>query len=94
MSKTKTAPAPAASSAEIEAVAYVDLEAAAEAEAQVGAPTETARFQAAKTQWLTTAASEGFGPAGHILDLTEAEVAAAPAGLLVAPTTEQLAQRL
>lgn len=85
MSKTKTAPAAAA-----EAEAYVDLEAAAEAEAEA----DSARFQAAKTQWLTTAASEAFGPAGHILDLTDAEVAAAPDGLLVAPTPEQLAQRL
>lgn len=90
MSKTKTSPAPAASPADVETDAYVDLEAAAEAEAVA----DSARFQAAKTQWLTTAASEGFGPAGHILDLTDDEVAAAPAGLLVAPTPEQLAQRL
>lgn len=82
MSKTKTAPVPDD--------AYVDLEAAAEAERQADAE----RLQAAKTQWLTTASSDAYGPAGHILDLTDAEAAAAPEGLLIAPTPEQLAQRL
>lgn len=44
--------------------------------------------------WLTTASSEGFGPAGHILNLTPSEAAAAPEGLLITPTPEQLAQGL
>lgn len=46
------------------------------------------------TPWLTTAPSAAFGPAGHILNLTPSEAAVAPDGLLIAPTPEQLAQRL
>lgn len=47
-----------------------------------------------KTAWLTAAASEAFGAAGRFVDLTEDEAKAAPAGLLVAPTAEQLALRV
>lgn len=55
---------------------------ASAAEPQTGAP------------WLTTASSDRFGPAGHIRNLTPSEAAEAPDGLLIAPTPEQLAQRL
>lgn len=51
-----------------------------------------------KTAWLTTRWSEAFGSAGSFVDLTEAELAAVEAstdaGLLVAPTPEQLALRV
>lgn len=47
-----------------------------------------------KTAWLTAAASEAFGAAGRFVDLTDDEAKAAPAGLLVAPTAEQLALRV
>lgn len=54
----------------------------------VGAPPPEAR-----STWLTAVASEAFGPAGHFHDLTAEEAAAAPEGVLVAPTPDQLALR-
>jgi len=42
--------------------------------------------------WLTTGPSDEFGPTGHIVMLTEDAARAAPEGLLIAPTPEQLAQ--
>lgn len=42
---------------------------------------------------LTTRASDEFGAKGRILDLTAAEIAAAPEGLLADPTPDQLALR-
>lgn len=47
----------------------------------------------ARRTWLTERPSEEFGPTGRFVDLTEAEVRAAPEGVLVRPTAEQLAQR-
>lgn len=44
--------------------------------------------------WLTTGPSDDFGPTGHIVMLTEDAARAAPEGLLIAPTPEQLSQRL
>lgn len=43
---------------------------------------------------LTVAPSDEFGPAGRFVDLTAAELAAAPADVLVEPTPEQLALRV
>lgn len=43
--------------------------------------------------WLTTRSSQEFGGRGRFVTLTETEAAAAPEGLLVEPTAEQLAQR-
>lgn len=44
--------------------------------------------------YLSAAASEAFGPAGHFHDLTEEELAEAPKGLFVEPTADQLALRV
>jgi hypothetical protein len=43
---------------------------------------------------LTTDWSEAHGPAGRFIEVTTDQIAAAPEGLLVLPTAEQLAQRL
>ena len=48
---------------------------------------------APKTTWLTTRADEAFGAAGRFVDLTQAEHDAAPKGLFVKPSAEQLALR-
>lgn len=49
--------------------------------------------EAPKSTWLTTRADEGFGAAGRFVDLTQAEHDAAPKGLFVKPSAEQLALR-
>jgi len=43
--------------------------------------------------YLTADFSDEFGPKGRFIDLTEAQFAAAPAGMLLIPTPEQLARR-
>lgn len=55
---------------------------------------DRAPLPAETSPWLTTGPSDDFGPTGHIVMLTEDAVRAAPEGLLIAPTPEQLAQRL
>ena len=47
-----------------------------------------------KATWLTTRADPDLGPAGRLVDLTSAESAAAPDGVLVEPTPDQLALRV
>jgi len=55
-------------------------------------PAETA---SAKTKpYLVAVSHDEFGPAGKFLDLTPTEAGKAPKGVLVAPTPEQLAQRV
>ena len=58
------------------------------------APEPAAPAEAPKTPWLTTEPSEAFGPAGSFVDLTKAESDAAPKGVLVKPTADQLALRV
>lgn len=55
------------------------------------APTPDA--EPSKRAYLTTDYSAKFGPQGRFVDLTEAEFAAEPEGLLIVPTPEQLARR-
>lgn len=59
------------------------------------APADSPLAPAAKgtAAYLTTSTTEEFGPEGKFHDLTRGEYEAAPKGLLVSPTPEQLAMR-
>lgn len=54
---------------------------------------EAAAKNPPKTVWLTARSTPELGPKGRFLALTEAEAKAAPKGVLVVPTAEQLACR-
>ena len=48
----------------------------------------------AKSTWLVALTTDEHGPVGRFVELTEAEAKAAPEGVLVKPTREQLALRV
>lgn len=54
---------------------------------------EPARDPALAT-WLVNITTDEHGPAGRFVELTEEEARAAPEGVLVKPTREQLALRV
>jgi hypothetical protein len=66
-------------------------------EAPEGTPVATAAPEEpaadARRPYLTADWSERFGPAGHFVDLTDVEAAAARPGELVEPTADQLKLR-
>lgn len=93
MSKTKIAPASAAAEFSSEPPAPSEIIVTPPAPPPASDLASEVEPQSV-TPWLTTAPSEGFGPSGHILNLTDDQAAEAPEGLLIAPTPEQLAQRL
>lgn len=82
MSKLQKTPEPGDAEPEGETVIAVDE----------AVTTETA--SAPVKPYLTTQASETHGGRGTWHDLTDAQFAAAPEGLLVEPTADQLALRL
>ncbi len=61
-----------------------------------GAPTPAAPAakDPVKSTWLVALTTDEHGPAGRFVELTETEAKAAPAGVLVKPTREQLALRV
>ncbi len=69
------------------------VQSASASKAAAPAP-DTRKPEPQKTAWLTVKPSEEFGPKGRFVDLTDAEHKAAPKGVLVEPTPEQLAQRV
>ena len=58
------------------------------------APAPPAAKDVAKSTWLVALTTDEHGPAGRFVELTETEAKAAPEGVLVKPTREQLALRV